>query len=211
MVRMLRRNGDSVFGVGAVEGPGEASQRPVENVLSLHFPGDGRSHCMWFVNASCPPDQIPVDLWAHWRLTPDGVSTCALFNRRDRWLEGVLLTEWNTPTAGHLPPRLGRGQASLLASLRHRPLLVTVALRGDIEPAKLRLAHHILVRAALEDAAPEPFRHRARDRVSATSSAAGPPPARRAPPRTASASGAGPTAGPAPTPLPRAIPPDPSR
>ena len=119
-------------------------------VLCVHYSADGRSHRMWFLDADCPPEQAPADLWAYWRVTPDEGWCGALLQRRERVMDAALFTQ---PDRAQWPHgRLGRDQAALLVGVRHRPLMVTRAVGGDIPSAKLKAGHALLARAAVAHA-----------------------------------------------------------
>ena len=123
-----------------------------EEVLSVHFSVNGRSHGMWFVEAGSPPESVPVDLWAHWRETAGHVWTGQLLRGRRVMVDAVLCVGDAPGRRVQLRERIGAGRAAMLAPLRQRPLLATFARGIDLSLDQARLAHQLLVRAAADAA-----------------------------------------------------------
>ena len=140
--------------VGRVDGwrcPPPAAVPP-EEVLCVHFSVDGRSHGMWFVEAGSPPDTVPAELWAHWRVTAGGVWVGDLLRGRRVMVDAVLCTDDGPGWRALLHERAGPSRAALLAPVRQRPLLATFARGVDLSIEQARLAHHLLTRAAADSA-----------------------------------------------------------
>lgn len=123
-----------------------------EDVLCVHFSVDGRSHGMWFVEAGSPPESVPVEQWAHWHGTSGDVWTGRLLRGTRVMVDAVLCTEVTAGRRVRLREHIGASRAALLAPLRQRPLLATFARAVNLSLDQARLAHQLLVRAAVDSA-----------------------------------------------------------
>ena len=140
-------------------------------LFCVHFSADGREHGMWFVDCDGPGDdgeplpRLPAELSARWRVSQRGTPRAEVCRRGDVLCEALLLTEDEKPadpgeTRIALSARYVRDvlraegltaqQASMLAGIRQRPLLATVARRAELPPPMARQVHRLLLAALVE-------------------------------------------------------------
>jgi len=148
-------------------------------LFCVHFSADGREHGMWFIEPDDGADdtradacagRLPAELSARWQLSPRGIPRAEVCRRGDVLCEALLLTEDEKPadpgeTRIALSARHARDglraegltalQASMLAGIRQRPLLATVARRAELPPATARQVHRLLL-SSLCDPGPAP-------------------------------------------------------
>ena len=149
------------------------------SVLCVHFAAYGREHSMWYLDAEDARGSglsgFTAALTTEWTVSPAGVARAAVLRGgRGVLCEGLLLrpgdadsslAETAGGTLGSLfawdARRRDNGSlraegvaaypASMLAGIRHRPLLATFARRVDLPAPMARHVHGLLLRTAPRD------------------------------------------------------------
>ena len=138
-----------------------ANQRPLipdDGILCIHFAAGGREHSMWYLDADEPGPALSgftAHLTVESRCSPAGFWRANVLRRGgDVLCEALFL---GRSTAADLGRDMLRGEriaahaASLLASLRQRPVLATFARRLELPPPLARHVHGLLLRTATAD------------------------------------------------------------
>ena len=149
------------------------------SVLCVHFAADGREHSLWYLDpedTGVPATTgFTAGLWSRWSAPAGGVAQAVVTRGGGKVLcEALLLlaADADASATGTLGGTLGslfgrdgrRGEAGLLraagvaaypasmiAGLRHRPLLATFARGVDLPVPLARHVHGLLLRTAPRD------------------------------------------------------------
>jgi len=150
------------------------------SVLCVHFAADGREHSLWYLDAEDPSapavSGFTAGLTSEWVISPGGVARAVVRRAgRNVLCKALLLVQQDAEpvsTGGTLGETLGslfswdgrrrdngllRAEgvpsypASMIAGIRHRPLLATFARGVDLPAPLARHVHGLLLRTAPKD------------------------------------------------------------